>query len=182
MTASLILVRHAAPRIVESDAPRHWSLSEEGRGAAANLAARLRVFAPAAIVTSPEAKADETARIIGEVLGLYARLDDGFVEHRRPGLGFVDPATFQSSVRSIFERPSERLFDGESADEAYARFEGAIARHPARPLVVATHGTVLSIYVGRRAGVDVFELWSSLKLPEAIVLDGEGRLIERISS
>jgi 2,3-bisphosphoglycerate-dependent phosphoglycerate mutase len=181
MTASLILVRHAAPSIVESEAPSHWSLSEEGRAAAASLAAKLRVFAPAGIVTSPEAKADETARIIGEALGLNARLDDGLVEHRRPGLHFVNAATFQSSVRSIFDRPSERLFDGESADEAYVRFEGAIARHPARPLVVATHGTVLSIYLSRKAGLDAFELWSSLKLPEATVLDARGRLIDRIT-
>jgi broad specificity phosphatase PhoE len=181
VTASLILVRHAAPRIVESEASTSWALSDEGRAAAAVLGQKLRRFAPAALVASPEPKATETARIVGEALALSATPDEGLVEHKRPGLKFVEQAAFQSSVRSIFKRPSERLFDGESADEAFARFESAITRHSARPLVAATHGTVLSIYVSRKAGGDVFAFWSSLKLPEAIVLDGEGRIIERIS-
>jgi probable phosphoglycerate mutase len=181
MTASLILVRHAAPRIVESEVPTSWALSDEGRAAAGRLAERIRQFAPKAIVASPEPKADETARIIGDVLGLSVRPDDALVEHRRPGLGFVDTKAFQASVREIFEKPSERLFGGESADEVFTRFDAVITRQATRPLVVATHGTVLSLYVGRKAKIDAYEFWSSLKLPEAIIMDHSGRVIERIA-
>jgi broad specificity phosphatase PhoE len=182
LTASLILVRHAAPRIVEGEESSLWALSDEGRIAAAVLGQKVRALAPAAIVASLEPKAHETARILAEVLELPVTSDEGLGEHKRPGLGFVDVAAFQASIRSVFARPSERLFDGETANEAFARFSAAIARQAVRPLVVATHGTVLSLYVSRMAGVDVFDLWSSLKLPEAIVLDPAGRLLERITA
>ncbi|MFI4951487.1 MAG: hypothetical protein ACHP7A_10685, partial [Caulobacterales bacterium] len=55
-------------------------------------------------------------------------------------------------------------------------------RHATRPLLVASHGTVLSLYLSRRLALDPFDLWKSLALPEAFVLDGEGRLIARLAA
>lgn len=178
MTASLILVRHAAPKIDSAVSSTLWTLSDEGRAAAARLAEPLAAFAPAAVVSSPEPKAVETSNILAEHLNLTPTCDEGFVEHRRPGLGFVQ--RFEDAIRRIFEHPSERLFGGETATEACQRFEDALARHGARPLVVVTHGTVLSLFVGRKAGLDPFALWSSLKLPEAFILDSRMQLTARI--
>ena len=84
-------------------------------------------------------------------------------------------------MRGFFANPSEPFQGGESGDEALARFEAALARHEARPLVVASHGTVLSLYLGPRLGIGPFALWSGLSLPEAFVLDAEGGLIARLA-
>src|SRR5207253_2581055 len=102
-------------------------------------------------------------------------------EHCRPGLGFLSPEQFEASIRRVFEHPSERPFGGESADEAQARFEDALARHTGRPLVVVTHGTVLSLFVARRCGIEPMRLWSSLRLPEALLLDSDMRMTARLT-
>jgi broad specificity phosphatase PhoE len=102
------------------------------------------------------------------------------VEHRRPHLGFTKREEFEAAIRRVFERPSERLYGGESASEVLDRFERGLARHAERPLVVVTHGTALALVVSRKTGLDPFRLWSSLKLPEAVVLDDEQKLAARI--
>jgi len=159
-----------------------WLLSEEGKAAASRLGEQLAAMSPKLIVTSPEPKAAETAAIIGRRVGLSVSVDDGLVEHRRPDLCFVSADDFEASIRRVFEHPSEQLFGGESADEAYARFQTAVARHSERPLIVVTHGTVLSLFVSRACGVDPLKLWSGLRLPEAFVLDADLRLAARLTA
>ena len=61
------------------------------------------------------------------------------------------------------------------------RFVGALAKHQGAPLVAVTHGTVLSVYLAERLGCDAHDLWRSLHMPDAFVLDTDGGLIERIS-
>ncbi|MGH7949643.1 MAG: histidine phosphatase family protein, partial [Candidatus Binataceae bacterium] len=57
---SLILVRHAAPEIVEAIPPREWQLSDEGRLRCEALADEIESYRPALIATSTEFKARET--------------------------------------------------------------------------------------------------------------------------
>ena len=68
----------------------------------------------------------------------------------------------------------------ETADAACERLSAALAQHRSRPLVAVTHGTVLSVYVARLLGLDAHDLWRSLHLPDAFVLDADGSLIERL--
>ncbi|WP_372784337.1 histidine phosphatase family protein [Phenylobacterium sp.] len=180
--AALILVRHAAP-VIEPDAPPPtWRLSAAGREAALALAGRLAAFAPAAVAASPEPKALETAEIIAAQLGLAVSQDPGFAEHRRPDLKFGSRDDFESAMAAFFADPAQPFLGGESGDEAHDRFAAALARHAARPLLVATHGTVLSLYLSRRLNLDPFDLWKSLALPEAFVLDADGWLLARVTA
>jgi broad specificity phosphatase PhoE len=179
LNASLILVRHAAPNVDKTVLSTRWTLSPEGRTASLRLAGNLVPLGPKAIVSSPEPKALETALILAQRLNLRVTPDDGLVEHRRPDLGFTGREEFESAVRTMFENPSERLFGGESADESCQRFERALACHAARPLVVVTHGTVLTLFVSRNVGLDPMTLWTSLRLPEALVLDSKMHLLAR---
>ena len=178
---ALILVRHAQPVIDEATPPPTWRLSAAGRDAALALAGRLATYAPAAAVASPEPKALETAQIIAGQLGLPVEEDAGFAEHQRPDLPFGSRGAFEVLMGGFFAEPAEVFFGGESADVAHDRFTTALARHTARPLLVVTHGTVLSLYLSRRLQLDPFDLWESLALPEAFVLDADGWLLERIS-
>jgi broad specificity phosphatase PhoE len=181
LALALILIRHSSPLIVEDVSSTLWALSEEGSLAAARLAERLTTFRPTTVVSSPERKAEETARIIARRLNLPVIRDEGFVEHRRPSVAFGTRAEFEASIRRVFDNPSERFFGSESADEARARFEKAVGSHTARPLVVVTHGTVLTLFVSRKTGLDPMTLWTSLKLPEAFVLDSNMQLLARLA-
>ena len=180
--AALILVRHAAPTVDETTPPPTWRLSAAGREAALALAERLAPFAPAAALASPEPKALETAQIIAGRLGLEVTPDRGFAEHHRPALPFGSREAFGARMASVFAHPGQPFFGGESADAAHHRFTAALDRHPMRPLLVASHGTVLTLYLSRRLALDPFALWKSLALPEAFVLDADGRLLVRLTA
>jgi broad specificity phosphatase PhoE len=179
--ARLILVKHAMPLIREDTPSKDWLLSEEGRAAAARLGERLKAFAPAAVVASTEPKARETGAIIAAVLGLPMSTDEGLVETRRATVGWLTREGVEAGIRNLFERPSEVVYGEESADEAFHRFVAAIERHSGKtPLVVACHGTVISLYLSRRSGYDAMDAWHSLKLPHALVLGPEDEVLDSI--
>ncbi len=62
----------------------------------------------------------------------------------------------------------------ETADEAHARFAAAVeavcARHSARNIMVVAHGTVITLLVARRAGLEPFPFWKRLGLPSFVAL------------
>ncbi|MFD3262947.1 histidine phosphatase family protein [Phenylobacterium ferrooxidans] len=178
---ALILIRHAAPAQDPNVPPPQWSLSEDGRAAARALAAKLKHLPPAAVVSSPEIKALETVTLLTEGLGLQVETDPAFAELHRPKWPFSDTATFEARVVRLLENPHLSIEGAEPAGEAAARFSEGLFRHAARPLMVGTHGTILAAYLGLQTGRHDAELWKSLRLPEALVLDAESRLIERIS-
>ena len=178
---ALILIRHAAPAQDPDVPPPQWSLSDEGRAAARALAGKLKHLTPVAVVSSPETKALETVRILTEGLGLEVATDPAFAELHRPRWPFSDTATFEARVAKLLENPHLSIEGAEPAGEAAARFSEGLFRHAARPLMVGSHGTILAAYLGLQTGRHDAELWKSLHLPEALVLDAESRLIERIS-
>ncbi len=120
-------------------------------------------------------------RILTEGLGLTVAADPAFAELHRPRWPFSDPATFEARVARLLENPHLSIEGAEPAGEAAARFSEGLFRHAARPLMVATHGTILAAYLGLQTGRHDAELWKGLRLPEALVLDDSGGLIERIS-
>ena len=178
---ALILVRHGRPVIDPDAPPTTWPLCPEGREAVARLAERIAAYAPAAVASSPEPKAAETAEIIAAALGLKVELDAGLHEHKRPALAFGTEEAFRARIAQVFAEPTKPAPGGESVEQACERLAKAIAEHPARPLVAVTHGTVLSHYVARRLDLDAHDLWRSLHTPDAFVFDADGALITRLN-
>jgi 2,3-bisphosphoglycerate-dependent phosphoglycerate mutase len=178
---ALILVRHGRPVIDPDSPPTTWPLCPEGREAVARLAGQLSAYAPAAVVSSPEPKALETAEIIAQALGLKVVADDGLHEHKRPALAFGTEEAFRARIAQVFSDPAKPVAGGESVAQACDRLSSALAGHPTRPLVAVTHGTVLSEYLGRHLGIDAHDLWRSLHTPDAFVLGADGALITRLN-
>ncbi|HSV02703.1 MAG TPA: hypothetical protein VLI41_05805 [Phenylobacterium sp.] len=83
-------------------------------------------------------------------------------------------------LRSLRE-PELSVQGAETGTAAAGRFAAGLSRHPERPLIVVSHGTVLSVWLAVKLGVEAAELWSSLRLPEAILLAPRGALIGRIA-
>jgi broad specificity phosphatase PhoE len=163
----LLLVRHSAPEIDPSVPAEEWRLSEDGRRRCAALAERLSVYEPRVLLSSPEPKARETAELFAPVLGLEVVMADGLCETARRTVGLLPRDEFERGIRALLERPDQVVFGEESAAEALARFEAAVAGVP-EPAVVVTHGTVLSLYAAAKTGRVPFELWRSLELPDVV--------------
>jgi len=171
----LLLIRHSAPEIVPGVPAREWRLSAEGRERCEALAERVSVYAPRVIVSSVEPKARETAELIASRLGVAVETADGLHEHERDNVGFLGRAEFEAAVGDFFARPDELVLGRETAAHALDRFsrvvEGALATHRSGAIAIVTHGTVMSLFVAARTGVDPFAFWRDLALPDFAVLD-----------
>lgn len=174
-SAPLLLVRHSEPAIDRAAPASSWPLSAIGRARCAPLAEALRRHAPGHIAASPEPKAAETARLVAAALGVGTSTAAGLEEHHRETVTFL--ADFRDRVAALFARPEERLLGEESGAEARARFaralDGLVAAWswPGPPCVVA-HGTVLSLYLGARLGLEPMSLWDRLRCPSLLVVTG----------
>ena len=166
--------------------PESWGLTPAGEAQAAALAEGLRGHLIAGIVTSREPKANKTGQIIAGRLGVPCRTAEGLHEQVRTDTPyFASPAEFQAAVRSVFERPTERAFGQESADEAHARFLAAVRdvmRAQPDEVVIVAHGTVISLLAARANGLDPVKLWQSLAMPDRLTLSWPAlRLLEHVT-
>jgi len=170
----LVVVRHAMPAYGPDRPPEEWPLSAEGRAAAIGL--RDRLPTGALLVASAEPKARQTVEPCGEVL-----VDDRFGEVRRD-----EPFDGDFRARRLAYVGGVDHPDWESRAEVAARFAAGVGewlgRCGDRPLVVASHGMALTVWLTATIGLDdpgVF--WSSLGLPDAFTVDIPARRLARLS-
>lgn len=177
---ALVLIRHSSPNVDPAIPSTAWGLTDEGKLQASELAKALSRWKPAAIVTSPERKAHETAVLIAASRAIPIVIDEDVKEHRRESAGFLPVANFVHGIEQLLRSSHELVFGDETADAVFDRFERAIERAckitPGRDQFVVSHGTAISIYVGHVLGVDPVELWHSLKSPTALILSENGTI------
>jgi len=169
----LLIVRHAAPAIVAAAPPDQWELGESGRAVAAAMCATLP--RGAVLVSSGEPKARQTIEAAGPV-----STDARFNEVRRAGEPFDDGffARRKAYVSGVDH-------DGwEPRTEVAARFaEGVdhwLARAAGRPLVIASHGMALTLWLTSAIGLPApSEFWADLRLPDRLRVDLDGRAVSR---
>ena len=166
---TLVLVRHSQPEI-EPDIPAaNWKLSELGRRRAESLAAGLRHYRANAVWCSREPKAKETAQIIGRVLGVPLRVQDGLEEHHRRNVPFLhSKQEFEQAVEEFFCQPSRLVLGSETANQACDRVTEAIEsvlEGDSKDAIVVTHGTVMALYLAHVANVEPVSCWRGLKTP-----------------
>lgn len=170
----LILVKHSLPEIEPGVPANRWRLSSEGRRRCQALAAMLVAYWPAAILSSREPKAVETARIVADRLGLEAQVVAGLHEHERSTAPFVSLQAFEAAVERFFANPDQLVFGEESAAQARARFAAAVdvlrQQHTGGNLALVAHGTVISLFVAQANRIDPFAFWKRLGLPSFVVL------------
>lgn len=173
MSHRLILVKHSLPAL-EPGVPSHeWRLSDVGRARCVPLAERLAAYEPAIIAASPEPKATETGRRVAERLDLPLAVVASLHENDRTNLGWLGSEELEARIARFFAEPDRRIMGNETADEAHARFAAAVenvcTRHPAGTIVIVAHGTVITLFVSHRAGLEPFAFWKRLGLPSFVV-------------
>jgi broad specificity phosphatase PhoE len=182
----LILVRHARTVLDPSLPAEQWRLAEGAEADCSLLAERLRRLLPARVVTSTHGKAVGTGRFLANSLGLPCETGAGLEEHDRTGVAFVaDEHEWLATLEVMFARPNEVVLGTESAREACDRFEAAVrhqaALRPGENLILATHATVMALFLARHNGFEAFEFWRTIEMPDAMVVRlPDFRLLERI--
>lgn len=184
--SQLILIRHSNPEIVQNLPAREWSISAEGRRRAEKIAERLAEHQPEVIFSSMEPKAQQTAEILSEILGLEFSVVDGLHEHERRDVPFHSQDDFRSLVRGLFEKPDALVFGEETGAQASERFrksvDSILNSYGDKKVTLVSHGTVISLYVSWLTGIDGYSLWEGLGLPSIVVLDIHKRkLLETVN-
>ena len=180
----LILIKHAAPLVDPAKSSDLWKLSEAGREQAANLAVTLRAMEIAAIVSSEEPKAKETAEIVGTALSVKVETACELREHDRRNVPHMRSRDFISMVELFFRKPNERVLGSESATKALTRFttaiDEAIASHAEGNIAVVAHGTVIALYLAANSQRNGFELWRAMGLPSYAVVNLPDRAVDQV--
>jgi broad specificity phosphatase PhoE len=170
----LLLIRHAPPLLLQDAPARGWPLSDEGRQACEQFAGRLAEYRVAAIISSAETKARETAAILAARLNLAPGEDADLNEQWRENVPYLGRPIFEAAIRRLFAEPDTLVFGQETAMQAYTRFAGAVQRalaaHPDGDVALVTHGTVMTLYAERHAGVEPFAFWQTLSMPDLVAL------------
>ncbi len=171
----LILVRHAEPAASPDTPPSTWPLTRDGRAAAERLRASLP--ADAFLASSNERKAWETLGDVAEV-----RRDPRFDEVRREGEGWR--ADFRDRRRRYVR--GERLPGWEDRAEVARRFDEGVAaavdEGDGRPVVVATHGVTMTLWLVRGGLVppeEAVRFWEELAFPDVWRADTSSGTLER---
>ncbi len=168
-------MKHAAPQIREDCPSRSWVLSTAGRRQAEHLHGELSPYEPSYLFSSEEAKAAETAEILGNGLGLPCSSLFGLHENDRTDLPFFDrEEEYAERFRAFFDHPSDRMIGKESADDAHDRFAGAVRRVLATTrrgtTIIVAHGTVTSLLVSRANELEPYPFWRDFDFTSFVVL------------
>ncbi len=184
MKQYLLLIKHSLPTLEPALPAAEWLLSEEGRQRCAFLAQQVAGYSPKVVVCSQEPKASETGRLLARQLSLPWAIAPNLHEHERPTPGLAARDVFESAVEFFFAQPKELVFGAENAQQAENRFtkavEAVLNNYPAQTLAIVAHGTVISLFVAHKTGMDAFSLWKKLGLPSVVVLSLPDFKLERV--
>lgn len=181
----IALIKHARPAVDPAKPPEQWPLSDEGRSAALKLAESLRPLELTRLFHSDEVKAIETAKVVGQTLGIPFEFHADLREHDRSNVPHMKSGEFISHMELFFRKPGELVLGKETANECAARFQAAVAGAievagaDAR-IGIVTHGTVISLYLGALGAGKAFEIWRKMQLPSYSVVDASKQSVQRM--
>lgn len=132
-----------------------WGLSERGRARVGSLLRQPWVATVRHVVSSPEAKAIETAGILAAHLGLSVDVRAGTAEIDRSATGYVPHDRHEELADRLFAAPTESASGWERAIDAQTRVVGDLADLLADgpdDVAVAGHGGVGTLLMCHVAG------------------------------
>lgn len=161
----LLLIRHAEPiRITSEESggePVDPTLTEVGHDQAARLARWLAHERVDHIVSSPLARAHQTAAPLAAVHGLDVEIIDGLREYDSESDSYIPVEELKATSDPRWDAMVNgewQSFGGESPPEfrarVVARMDEIIDAHQGQTVVVVCHGGVVNTYVGSILGID----------------------------
>jgi broad specificity phosphatase PhoE len=133
-----------------------WGLSDKGRARVAALAARGWPKGDVTILTSPEAKARETAAILAGPRGLAVSVVPGSGEVDRSATGYVPQDRHEALADALFADPDHSAEGWETARAAQARVVAALLPFLGEgQTVIVGHGGVGTLMWCQIAGLPI---------------------------
>jgi broad specificity phosphatase PhoE len=160
--ATVYYVSHPQVRIDPAVPVPRWSLSDVGHARMLSVADRPWVRALAAVVSSDETKAIETARLLAAPSGAPVSIREGMHENDRSATGFLPPPEFERMADAFFAQPEVSVRGWERAVDAQARIlretSAALSAAPAGDVAFSGHGGVGTLLFCALAGLPIQRL------------------------
>lgn len=159
----LVIVRHGRPEHIEDAmGAADPDLAEVGRRQAERVGDYLSPAGIDLIVTSPLARARQTAAPLAERLGLEPVVVDGVAEYDRHDSTYVPAEVTRRRIREgaideAWTDPLSVLAEDEKHEwmrGVHAAFRQLIADNPGRRVAVFCHGMVTSVWFAQLLGID----------------------------
>ena len=179
----LVFIRHSAS-LVNPDIPiDSWGLSEEGIVLAQKLHENSNVQKIQIVYASLQPKAIETAIYATKNKGIYIRTDVRLTEITSFTRNFQPLAELEANTQKFYKGEIDRLYDGESKEEALQRFNQAIHEIVAKEydkdyVGIVSHGAVLSFFFSQYNRKNPLTLLHEIKQPDVAVIDWETKEIQ----
>ena len=142
------------------------SLSREGRSQSETLASWAKIIKPDLIFTSDLSRAVETAKPMGDSLGLIPHKSPLLREVNFGSIEGLTPEEFESKFPKLWQNFSKkpaftRMPEGESGasalDRAWPMLKEIILTNKGRKVVIVFHGTLMRLLTCRLLGIDLNE-------------------------
>ena len=149
----IYLIRHGETggNVARRHQAEKTPLTDRGREQAKEVAKKIEKYKPTHLLCSPMVRAVETARIIGDEIGMVPEINDNFVEIKRPdhlyGNHHISPVSVWFYIKWYFGKTDV----GESYKELRDRIKAAkqyFKKYPEDARVaVVTHGVFINMFI-----------------------------------
>jgi len=157
--AVVYYVSHPQVRIDPAVPVPKWSLSDVGQARMIAVADRPWVRRLAAVVSSDETKAIETAERLAAPSGCPVLIREEMHENDRSATGFLPPPEFERVADAFFAEPEVSVRGWERAADAQARIlravNAALAEAPAGDVALSGHGGVGTLLFCALSGIPI---------------------------
>ena len=156
------LVRYLTHPQVEIDPEVHvpdWGLSAVGKARVSALIDAGWLAGTAAVISSAERKAIETAAPIAAALGVELEIRQAMHENDRSATGFLSPSEFEATADAFFAEPMASIRGWERAVDAQARIvreaDAVLSRQHSGDVLFVGHGAVGTLLFCHVAGIAI---------------------------
>jgi 2,3-bisphosphoglycerate-dependent phosphoglycerate mutase len=163
------LVRHAH---ADWQPDENRPLSSRGRAAALRLAVQFEHIPIGAICSSPSTRAIETVARLAERRNLVPVVAENLRERE---LSAATASDFEAAVAVSWRRPDVAATPGGESNDAaqhrgIAEVRRAVEAYDGRDVVIATHGSLLTLILNRFDPAFGYDFWRSLTFPDVYEL------------
>lgn len=175
---NIVFIRHSQSLVNPHVPIDTWGLSKEGIALAKQLQKHSDVQKIQVMYASLQPKAIETALFATKNKGTYLRTDDRLTEITSFTKKFQPLDVLEKNTKAFYSGNLERLFGGESKDEALKRFHQVLEeisfKEKEKEFVgIVSHGAILAFFAAQYTREDPYEVLQRMKQPDIAVFHWE---------
>ncbi|MEK7572211.1 MAG: histidine phosphatase family protein [Patescibacteria group bacterium] len=172
----ITFIRHSKSLVNPAIPITTWGLSEEGVMLAKKLQSLEQIKSLDVIYASLQPKALETAILATKNMGIPIKTDNRLTETTSFTNRFVNLSQLQENTKKYFASKHVSINQGETAEEAFTRFNEAlheiVATDKERSNIgIVSHGNILADFAARYLSIDSYELVEKIRQPDVAVFD-----------